>query len=293
MKGIILAGGYGTRLHPLTLGVSKQLLPIHDKPMIYYPLSILMLAGIKEILIISTKDDLPNFKKLLKNGSQLGIKFYYKVQPEPKGIAEAFIIGRKFIGKSNVCLILGDNLIYGSNLKKILKNSIRDVKNENKAILFGSYVNDPHRFGVVEFDSESNVLSLEEKPDKPKSNFAVIGLYFYPNDVINIVNKVNPSNRGELEITSLNQNYLKNDRLKVNIFGRGQIWMDTGTHSSLFNATNFVKATESVNNLKIACLEEIALLNNWINIKTLSNNIKSFTGEYYEYLNKILNERNK
>lgn len=288
MKGIILAGGSGTRLHPLTLAVSKQLLPIYDKPMIYYPLSVLMLAGIREILIISTPHDLPNFEKLLGDGSQFGIQLSYAEQPSPDGLAQAFIIGEEFIGEDDVCLILGDNIFYGAGLQKILKQSIQTVKEESKAVVFGYYVDDPKRYGVAEFDKEGNVLSLEEKPENPKSNYAVVGLYFYPNTVIKKAKEVKPSHRGELEITSVNQTYLNKNNLKVQTMSRGFAWLDTGTHESLTEATEFVKAVEKRTSLKIACLEEIALTYKWIDREELSLEIKDLKGDYYEYIRKVL-----
>lgn len=287
MKGIILAGGSGTRLHPLTISVSKQLLPIYDKPMIYYPLSVLMLAEIKEILIISTPQDLPNFKKLLGDGSKLGIKLTYAEQPSPEGLAQAFIIGEEFTGDDDVCLVLGDNIFYGAGLQKILKNTVNIVKQEEKAIIFGNYVSDPDRYGVAEFDVNGNVLSLEEKPLNPKSNYAVVGLYFYPNSVINIAKNVKPSDRGELEITSVNQKYLENEELKLELLGRGFAWLDTGTHESLTEATEFVKAVEKRTGLKIGCLEEIALNYNWITKDYLTEQIKGLKGEYYNYIKSI------
>jgi len=287
MKGIILAGGSGTRLHPLTMAVSKQLLPIYDKPMIYYPLSVLMLAGIKEILIISTPHDLPNFKKLLGDGSQFGIELSYKEQPSPDGLAQAFILGEEFIGNDDVCLVLGDNIFYGAGLQKILKDSAKAVKNERKAIVFGNYVNDPERYGVAEFDDNRNVISLEEKPKDPKSNYAVVGLYFYPNSVIEIAKEVKPSDRGELEITSVNQAYLEEQNLKLEILSRGFAWLDTGTHEALTEATEFVKAVEKRTGLKIACLEEIAINYSWINKEKVAKEVRSLKGEYFEYLKKI------
>ena len=258
MKGIILAGGSGTRLYPLTKGVSKQLLPIYDKPMIYYPLSVLMLAGIQEILIISTPEDLPNFEKLLSDGTDLGIKLSYKEQPSPDGLAQAFIIGDEFIGDDDVCLVLGDNIFYGSGLTKILQNARENVEKENKSTVFGYYVNDPERYGVAEFDLDGNVTSIEEKPEHPVSNYAVVGLYFYTNDVVQIAKNVKPSHRGELEITSINQEYLKQQNLKVELLGRGFAWLDTGTHDSLMEAGQFIETIEKRQGLKVACLEEIA-----------------------------------
>lgn len=288
MKGIILAGGSGTRLHPLTLGVSKQLLPIYDKPMIYYPLSVLMLAGIREILIISTPHDLPNFKKLLGDGSQFGITLKYKEQPSPDGLAQAFVIGEKFIGDDDVTLILGDNIFYGAGLQKLLKQSIQTVQDEGKATVFGYYVNDPKRYGVAEFDRDGNVLSVEEKPDHPKSNYAVVGLYFYPNSVVNIAKKVSPSDRGELEITSVNQTYLDHNLLKLQTMSRGFAWLDTGTHETLTEATEFVKAVEKRTGLKIGCLEEIALRYEWLSSDRLQKDIKGKKGNYYVYLEQLM-----
>ena len=288
MKGIILAGGSGTRLHPLTLGVSKQLLPIYDKPMIYYPLSVLMLAGIKEILIISTPHDLPNFERLLGDGSRFGIQLSYKEQPSPDGLAQAFILGEEFIGDDDVCLVLGDNIFYGSGLQKLLKASVEIVTQEEKAVIYGNYVNDPERYGIVEFDKDYKVLSIEEKPEKPKSNFAVIGLYFYPNSVVEIAKNVKPSKRGELEITSVNQAYLSNNQLKMKILSRGFAWLDTGTHEALTEATEFVKAVEKRTSLKIACLEEIALNYGWIKPEYLEKDIHSLKGDYYDYLKKLI-----
>jgi len=258
MKGIILAGGSGTRLYPITKGVSKQLVPIYDKPMIYYPLSVLMLAGITEVLIISTPDDLPNFEKLLGDGSHIGMKFSYVVQPSPDGLAQAFILGEEFIGDDDVCLVLGDNIFYGHGLTNLLAKSVKHAQEENKATVFGYYVKDPERYGVAEFDSKGNVTSIEEKPTKPKSNYAVIGLYFYPNDVIKKAKNVVPSDRGELEITTLNQNYLAEQRLKVELMGRGYAWLDTGTHESLLEASMFIQTIENRQSLKVACIEEIA-----------------------------------
>jgi len=258
MKGIILAGGSGTRLYPLTKGTSKQLLPIYDKPMIYYPLSVLMLAGIKDILIISTPNDLPRFKLLLGDGSDLGMKFSYVVQPSPDGLAQAFILGEDFIGDDDVCLVLGDNIFYGHGLTELLAKSVKNVQKKKKATVFGYYVKDPERYGVVEFDDSQDVISIEEKPTSPKSHYAVIGLYFYPNSVIEIAKTIKPSHRGELEITTVNQKYLKNENLKVLLMGRGYAWLDTGTHESLLEASNYIKTIEHRQGLKVACIEEIA-----------------------------------
>ena len=258
MKGIILAGGSGTRLYPITKGTSKQLVPIYDKPMIYYPLSVLMLSGITEVLIISTPDDLPNFEKLLGDGSDIGMKFSYIVQPSPDGLAQAFLLGEEFIGDDDVCLVLGDNIFYGHGLTELLAKSVKNAESENKATVFGYYVKDPERYGVAAFNEEGVVTSLEEKPSQPKSNYAVIGLYFYPNDVVKKAKDVKPSDRGELEITTLNQDYLAEERLKVELMGRGYAWLDTGTHESLLEASMFIQTIENRQGLKVACLEEIA-----------------------------------
>ena len=288
MKGIILAGGSGTRLYPLTIGQSKQLLAIHDKPMIYYPLSVLMLAGIRDILIISTPQDMPNFKRLLSDGSHLGMNFSYEEQNRPNGIAEAFIIGEKFIGKDSVCLILGDNMFYGSGFTKILKRSVKDVEKNNKAKVFGYYVNNPSRYGVVENDEKGNVISLEEKPKNPKSNYAVVGLYFYPNEVIQTAKNTKPSQRRELEITSINNSFLKEKNLIVELFDKNFTWLDSGTHESMLEASNYIHTIEKRTGLKIACIEEIAYKLGYINKKKL-NDIIDYIGDnqYGEYLKKI------
>lgn len=288
MKGIILAGGAGTRLHPITRVVSKQLLPIYDKPMIYYPLSVLMLAGIREILIISTPHDLPQFEKLFGDGRQLGLTFSYKVQPSPDGLAQAFILGEEFIGNDDVCLVLGDNIFYGAGLQKLLVNSVETVKNDNKAVVFGYYVDDPERYGVAEIDREGNVLSIEEKPKQPKSNYAVVGLYFYPNAVVEIAKNVKPSQRGELEITSVNEAFLQRQQLKLQVLSRGFAWLDTGTHEALSEATEFVKAVEKRTSLKIACVEEIAYKMGFIDQAGLQENIVAQgKSSYAEYLKKL------
>ena len=288
MKGIILAGGSGTRLYPLTIGQSKQLLAIHDKPMIYYPLSVLMLAGIKDVLIISTPQDLPNFKRLLSNGSQLGMNFSYEKQNQPNGIAEAFIIGEKFIGNDSVCLILGDNIFYGSGFTNILKKSVEDVEKNKKAKIFGYYVNNPSRYGVVENDKNGNVISLEEKPRNPKSNYAVVGLYFYPNNVIKTAKNIKPSDRGELEITSVNNSFLKNKSLIVELFDKNFTWLDSGTHESMLEASNYIHTIEKRTGLKIACIEEIAYKLGYINKKKF-NELIDYIGDnqYGDYLKKI------
>ena len=291
MKGIILAGGSGTRLYPLTIGQSKQLLAIHDKPMIYYPLSVLMLAGIREVLIISTPQDLTNFKRLLSDGSKIGMKFKYAEQENPNGIAEAFIIGEKFIGEDSVCLILGDNIFYGSGFRKILKKSVNDVKKTSNAKVFGYYVNNPKRYGVVENDKVGKVVSIEEKPKKPKSNYAVVGLYFYPNSVVKKAKKIRPSKRGELEITSLNESYLKDDSLIVELFDKNFTWLDSGTHESMLEASNYIHTIEKRTGLKIACIEEIAFKLKYINKSEFINLINSIgENQYGNYLKNVLNE---
>ena len=264
MKGIILAGGSGTRLYPLTKGVSKQLLPIYDKPMIYYPLSVLMLSNIQDILIITTPEDVAGFKRLLGDGSNFGVRISYAEQPSPDGLAQAFLIGEDFIGEDDVCLVLGDNIFYGQHFSQMLHQAVENIEKDKKATIFGYYVKDPERYGVAEFDEKGNVISLEEKPKKPKSNYAVVGLYFYPNKVIEIAKKIKPSERGELEITSVNQEFLKSNNLKVQLLGRGFAWLDTGTHDSLTEASNFVETLEKRQGLKISCLEEIAFKKGWI-----------------------------
>lgn len=285
MKGIILAGGSGTRLYPITKGISKQLVPIYDKPMIYYPLSVLMLAGITEVLIISTPHDLPQFESLLGDGSEIGMNFSYKEQPSPDGLAQAFIIGEEFIGNDDVCLVLGDNIFHGHGLTALLEQSVKNVQNDNKATVFGYYVKDPERYGVAEFDKAGNVLSLEEKPDNPKSNHAVVGLYFYPNSVIDIAKSIKPSERGELEITSVNQAYLEQENLKVEVMGRGYAWLDTGTHESLMEASSFIQTIENRQGLKVACIEEIAYEQGYISQEQLIELAQPLKkNQYGEYL---------
>lgn len=284
MKGIVLAGGSGTRLYPITKGVSKQLLNVYDKPMIYYPLSVLMLAGIRDVLIISTPQDIANFQRLLGNGSDMGMCFEYKEQPSPDGLAQAFIIGEDFIGNDNVCLVLGDNIFYGHGLTDLLINSVKNLKSEN-ATVFGYYVNDPERYGVAEFDEKGKVISIEEKPIEPKSNYAIVGLYFYPNSVIQIAKNIKPSNRGELEITSVNEAYLKQEKLKVELMGRGYAWLDTGTHESMLQASNFIQTIETRQGLKVACLEEIAYDKGFINEEQLAKIAQPYIkNDYGKYL---------
>jgi glucose-1-phosphate thymidylyltransferase len=285
MKGIILAGGSGTRLYPITKGISKQLLPIYDKPMIYYPLSVLMLSGIREILIITTREDADAFHRLLGDGSQFGVQLSYAVQPSPDGLAQAFIIGEEFIGEDDVCLILGDNIFYGQHFSQMLSQAVANVKEERKATVFGYYVKDSERYGVAEFDPEGNVLSIEEKPKEPKSNYAIVGLYFYPNKVVEIAKKIKPSQRGELEITSVNQEFLSSKELKVQLLGRGFAWLDTGTHDSLTEATNFVETLEKRQGLKISCLEEIAYHRGWISKEQVTKvGQELFKNGYGQYL---------
>ena len=291
MKGIVLAGGSGTRLYPITKGVSKQLLPIYDKPMIYYPVSVLMLAGIREILIISTPQDLPGFRRLLGDGSDYGVHFEYAEQPSPDGLAQAFIIGDKFIGNDSVCLVLGDNIFYGQSFTAMLKEAVNNVENEQKATVFGYYVNDPERYGVAEFDTDGNVLSIEEKPKNPKSNYAVVGLYFYPNKVVEVAEQIKPSARGELEITTVNQEFLKDGELKVQLLGRGFAWLDTGTHDSLSEASTFVEVIEKRQGLKVACLEEIAYRKGWIDDEKLKEAATPMIkNQYGQYLLKLIKE---
>ncbi len=285
MKGIILAGGSGTRLHPITLATSKQLLPVFDKPMIYYPLSVLMLAGIRDILIITTPEDQSGFKRLLGDGSQWGINLEYVVQPSPDGLAQAFILGEDFIGDDDVCLVLGDNIFYGHGFTQLLNHAVSSVQEQNKAAVFGYWVKDPERYGVCTFDADDNVTSIEEKPDEPKSNYAVVGLYFYPNDVIQVAKTIRPSHRGELEITTVNQQYLEEDRLKVELMGRGFAWLDTGTHESLLEASHFVETLEKRIGLKVACPEEIAYNNGWITKEALIQQGEQLSkNQYGQYL---------
>ena len=292
MKGIVLAGGSGTRLYPITKGISKQLMPIYDKPMIYYPISVLMLAGIREILIISTPFDLPGFKRLLGDGSDYGVHFEYAEQPSPDGLAQAFIIGEEFIGDDSACLVLGDNIFYGAGFTTLLKNAVRDAEENNKATVFGYWVSDPERYGVAEFDKQGNCLSIEEKPANPKSNYAVVGLYFYPNKVVDVAKHIKPSARGELEITTVNQEFLKDGELKVQVFGRGFAWLDTGTHDSLSEASTFVEVIEKRQGLKIACLEGIAYRKGWITeerMRELAEPMKK--NQYGQYLLRVIEEK--
>ena len=291
MKGIVLAGGSGTRLYPITKGVSKQLIPIFDKPMIYYPVSALMLAGIRDILIISTPYDLPGFRRLLGNGHELGVHFEYAEQPSPDGLAQAFIIGKEFIGDDSVCLVLGDNIFYGSGFTGMLRQCVAEAEQNGKATVFGYWVNDPERYGVAEFDSEGNCLSIEEKPEHPKSNYAVVGLYFYPNSVVDIASHIKPSPRGELEITTVNQEYLQQGALKVKTLPRGFAWLDTGTHDSLSEASTFIEVIEKRQGLKVACLEEIAFKQGWISREELRQTAKPMAkNNYGQYLLRLADE---
>lgn len=291
MKGIVLAGGSGTRLYPITKGVSKQMLPIFDKPMIYYPISVLMLAGIREILIISTPYDLPGFKRLLGDGKEFGVKFEYAEQPSPDGLAQAFIIGEKFIGDDSVCMVLGDNIFHGAGFSGMLKDAVRTAEEEKKATVFGYWVSDPERYGVAEFDNNGNCLSIEEKPAKPKSNYAVVGLYFYPNKVVEVAKSIKPSARGELEITTVNQRFLEDGELKVQTLGRGFAWLDTGTHDSLSEASTYIEVLEKRTGLKIACLEGIAYRKGWIDEEQMRKNAEPMLkNQYGQYLLKVIEE---
>lgn len=294
MKGIVLAGGSGTRLYPITKGISKQLMPIYDKPMVYYPISVLMLAGIREILIISTPHDLPGFKRLLGDGSDYGVHFEYAEQPSPDGLAQAFIIGEQFVGNDSVCMILGDNLFYGAGFSGMLKEAVRTVEEENKATVFGYWVADPERYGVAEFDKEGNCLSIEEKPINPKSNYAVVGLYFYPNKVLKVAKTIKPSARGELEITTVNQRFLNDGELKVQTLGRGFAWLDTGTHDSLSEASTFIEVIEKRQGLKVACLEAIAYRKGWISEERMRELAQPMLkNQYGQYLLKVIEDLNK
>ena len=294
MKGIVLAGGSGTRLYPITIGVSKQMLPIYDKPMIYYPISVLMLAGIRDILIISTPYDLPGFRRLLGDGSKFGVHFEYAEQPSPDGLAQAFIIGKEFIGDDSACLVLGDNIFYGSEFTAKLKEAVRSAEEDNKATVFGYWVKDPERYGVAEFDAEGNVLSIEEKPMQPKSNYAVVGLYFYPNKVVEVAEHIKPSARGELEITTVNQEFLQDGKLKLQQLGRGFAWLDTGTHDSLSEASNFIETIEKRQGLKVACLEGIAYRHGWITEEKMRENAQPMLkNQYGQYLLQVIDELNK
>ena len=291
MKGIVLAGGSGTRLYPITQTISKQLLPIYDKPMVYYPISVLMLAGIRDILIISTPHDTPHFQELLGDGSQFGVNFQYKVQPSPDGLAQAFILGEEFIGNDDVCLVLGDNIFYGYGLTGMLHRSVKTVENERRSVVFGYYVNDPERYGVVEFDNEGKVLSIEEKPQAPKSSYAVVGLYFYTNDVIQVAKNVKPSARGELEITSVNQEYLNRGKLNVELMGRGFAWLDTGTHKSMLDASQVIETIEERQGLKVACLEEIAYNRGYITAEQVKKLAAPMAkNQYGQYLLRLVKE---
>lgn len=291
MKGIVLAGGSGTRLYPITKGVSKQLLPIFDKPMVYYPISVLMLAGIRDILIISTPHDLPGFKRLLGDGSDYGVRFEYAEQPSPDGLAQAFIIGEKFVGNDSVCLVLGDNIFHGSGFTAMLQDAVRTAEEERKATIFGYWVSDPERYGVAEFDEEGNCLSIEEKPEKPKSNYAVVGLYFYPNKVVDVAKHIKPSSRGELEITTVNQRFLDDKELKVQTLGRGFAWLDTGTHDSLSEASTYIEVIEKRQGLKVACLEGIAYRKGWIDCKKMRQLAQPMLkNPYGQYLLKVIDE---